>query len=125
MRRRDGEMLFGVKDVLSEGELEEATELLDLEEGGLALLVAATDSVAAASLGALRVDLARHYELIPEDEHSFVWITEFPLLEWDDGAERWFSCHHPFTSPDPRDLHLLDSDPVFSGYGSTHFNAKL
>lgn len=111
LRRQNGETVFGVKDVLSEGELEKATELLGLEEGGMALLVAATSSVAAASLGALRVELARHYELIPEDEHSFVWITEFPLLEWDDRSERWFSCHHPFTSPDPRDLHLLDSDP--------------
>jgi aspartyl-tRNA synthetase len=111
MRRQNGETVFGVKDVLSEGELEKATELLGLEEGGMALLVAATSSVAAASLGALRVELARHYELIPEDEHSFVWVTEFPLLEWDDRSERWFSCHHPFTSPDPQDLPLLDSDP--------------
>jgi aspartyl-tRNA synthetase len=75
------------------------------------LLVAATESVAAASLGALRVELARHYDLIPENEHAFVWVTEFPLLEWDEKAGRWFSCHHPFTSPDPRDLDLLDSDP--------------
>ena len=111
MRRKNGETVFGVKDVLTETELEKTAELLGLEEGGLGLLVAATESVAAASLGALRVELARHYDLIPENEHAFVWVTEFPLLEWDEKAGRWFSCHHPFTSPDPRDLDLLDSDP--------------
>jgi len=111
LKRQDGETVFQVKDVLTEGERQRAAELLGLEEGGLGLLVAGSESVVAAALGALRVELARQYELIPEDEHAFVWVTEFPLVEWDERAERWVSCHHPFTAPDPRDLHLLDSDP--------------
>ena len=111
LKRQDGETVFQVKDVLTEGERQRSAELLGLEEGGLGLLVAGSESVVAAALGALRVELARQYELIPEDEHAFVWVTEFPLVEWDERAERWVSCHHPFTAPDPRDLHLLDSDP--------------
>ena len=53
----------------------------------------------------------KEYELIPEGEHAFLWVTEFPLLEWDEDSERYISLHHPFTSPDPRDLELLESDP--------------
>jgi aspartyl-tRNA synthetase len=111
LKRQNGETTFAVKDVLSEGEREKAAELLGLEEGGLGLLVAASESVVAAALGALRGELARQYELIPENEHAFLWVTDFPLVEWDEKAERWLSCNHPFTTPDPRDLHLLDSDP--------------
>jgi aspartyl-tRNA synthetase len=111
LKRQNGETIFGVKDVLSEGERDKAAELLGLEEGGLGLLVAASESVVAAALGALRGELARQYELIPENEHAFLWVTDFPLVEWDEKAERWLSCNHPFTTPDPRDLHLLDSDP--------------
>ncbi|MFL6233172.1 MAG: amino acid--tRNA ligase-related protein, partial [Thermoanaerobaculia bacterium] len=46
-----------------------------------------------------------------EGKHAFLWVTEFPLLEWDGEADRWFAMHHPFTSPDPRDLERLESDP--------------
>nr|HRC86429.1 aspartate--tRNA ligase [Thermoanaerobaculia bacterium] len=53
----------------------------------------------------------RNYELIPTDRHAFLWVTEFPLFEFDAEAGRWVSLHHPFTSPDPRDLELLQSDP--------------
>jgi aspartyl-tRNA synthetase len=111
LKSQDGETVFQVKNVLTEGERKQAAELLGLEEGGLGLLVAGSELVVAASLGALRVELARQYELIPEDEHAFLWVTDFPLVEWDEKAERWLSCNHPFTTPDPRDLHLLDSDP--------------
>ena len=54
---------------------------------------------------------ANELGLVPEDRHAFVWITEFPLLEWDEDSQRWFACHHPFTSPDPRDLDRLETDP--------------
>ena len=109
MRRKGGATTFQVKNALSDAEVEGAASDLGLEEGGLALLVAGQEAVVAAALGALRGALARRYELIPKDAHAFVWITEFPLLEWGEG--RWNAVHHPFTSPDPRDLHLLDGDP--------------
>jgi aspartyl-tRNA synthetase len=106
-----GELRFQVKDALSAGELEAIAAAVGLEEGGLALLVAAPELRAAAALGALRLELARTYDLVPRDRHDLLWVTEFPLLVWDEGAGRWFSNHHPFTAPDPRDLEHLESEP--------------
>lgn len=111
LRRRDGETRFQVGSALSEDEVAKTAAALDLPEGGLALIVADKAPTAAAALGALRLELAQAFDLIPEDEHAFCWVTEFPLVEWDDEAGRWFSTHHPFTSPDPRDLDALESDP--------------
>ncbi|HSK77640.1 MAG TPA: aspartate--tRNA ligase [Thermoanaerobaculia bacterium] len=111
LRRKGGETVFQVKNALTDAEIQGAAEALGLEEGGLALIVAAPEKVAAAALGTLRLELARHYKLIPPGSHAFLWVTEFPLLEWDGDAGRWFATHHPFTSPDPRDLELLATDP--------------
>jgi aspartyl-tRNA synthetase len=111
LRRRDGELAFQVKDVLTAAELEGAAGRLGLEDGALALLVAAPERTAVAALGALRLELARHYGLIPAGAHAFCWVTGFPLVERDAEAGRWQAIHHPFTSPDPRDFELLDSDP--------------
>jgi aspartyl-tRNA synthetase len=111
LRRKGGETVFQVKNALTDAELQGASEALGLEEGGLALIVAAPAPVAANALGALRLELAKTYKLIPEGKHAFLWVTEFPLLEWDGEANRFFAMHHPFTSPDPRDLDRLESDP--------------
>ena len=111
LRRRDGELQFQVKKALNEGELESTATALGLEEGGLALLAAGPEATVAKALGALRLELARHYGLIPEGHHAFVWVTDFPLVEWDEDEKRWFSLHHPFTSPRLEDLELLESDP--------------
>jgi aspartyl-tRNA synthetase len=111
LRKKNGEIVFQVKNALTLPELEGAAAALGLEEGGLALLVAAPEKTAAAALGALRLELARAYGLIPEGKHAFLWVTEFPSFEWDAGEGRWFATHHPFTSPDPRDLGHLESDP--------------
>jgi aspartyl-tRNA synthetase len=111
LRRKGGEILFQVKNALTEAELRSAAGALSLEEGGLALIVAAPAKVAATTLGTLRLELAKAYKLIPPGKHAFLWVTEFPLLEWEEEAGRWFATHHPFTSPDPRDLDKLESDP--------------
>ncbi|HYX22537.1 MAG TPA: aspartate--tRNA ligase, partial [Thermoanaerobaculia bacterium] len=111
LRRKGGEILFQAKNALTEAELQGAAEALGLAEGGLALIVAAPAQVAATALGALRLELAKAYKLIPPGQHAFLWVTEFPLFEWDEEAGRWFATHHPFTSPDPRDLDKLESDP--------------
>jgi aspartyl-tRNA synthetase len=111
LRRKGGETSFQVKNALTGSELADAAEALGLEEGGLALLAAAPANVAAAALGALRLELARTYKLIPEGKHALLWVTEFPLLEWGEEEGRWFAMHHPFTSPDPRDFNQLESDP--------------
>ncbi|HEX7181489.1 MAG TPA: aspartate--tRNA ligase [Thermoanaerobaculia bacterium] len=111
LRRKGGELAFQVKNALTQAELEGASEALGLEEGGLALIIAAPEKIAAPALGALRLELAKTYDLIPKGKHAFLWVTEFPVFEWDEEAGRWFAMHHPFTSPDPRDLDRLESDP--------------
>ena len=110
LRHRDGAPEFQVKSALSEAEVAGAAEALGVGEGDLALIVAGPAKVAAPALGALRSELARAYDLVPEGEHAFCWVTEFPLVEWDEGEGRYFALHHPFTAPDPRDLDRLESD---------------
>ncbi len=111
LRHRDGGLQFQVKNTLTEAEIEGAAADLGIEEGGLALLVAGPAMTAARALGALRQQLAQDYDLIPADKHAFLWVHEFPLMEWDEDQQRFISLHHPFTSPDPRDLERMDSDP--------------
>ena len=111
LRHRDGELQFQVKDVLTSEELSGLASTLGLEPDGLALIVAGDERTAAGALGALRGQLAREYELIAEGAHAFCWVTEFPLLTWEESDGRWYANHHPFTAPDPRDLEHLESDP--------------
>jgi len=81
------------------------------ETGDLLLMVADTAKTAAAALGEVRLHLGNKLDLIPEGRYDLLWVTDFPLLEWDDEDERWYACHHPFTSPRPEDLEYLTSDP--------------
>jgi len=111
LRRKGGETTFQVKSALSPGETAALAEALGLEEGGLALLAAGPQATTAAALGALRQEVARRFGLIPAGAHAFLWVTEFPLVEWNPEAGRWNAMHHPFTSPDPRDLDRLDAEP--------------
>ena len=110
-RRREGELQFQVKNVLSESELNGLAQALSLNEGDLSLIVAGPEKVAAAALGALRLELAREFDLIPEGVHSFLWVTDFPLLEWDEEDGRYYSMNHPFTAPKAADVERLASDP--------------
>jgi len=79
--------------------------------GDLVLLVGDAPSVAATVLGRLRVDLAKRFNLIPEDRDVFAWVIDFPLVEWNADEKRWDAVHHPFTAPRDEDLPLLESDP--------------
>ena len=112
LRHRDGELQFQIKTALDEGEKAAAAEALGLEADALALIIAGPEDTTARALGALRQELAKTYDLVPANAHAFLWVTEFPLVERDEEAERWNSLHHPFTSPDPQDLDLLESDPA-------------
>jgi aspartyl-tRNA synthetase len=86
-------------------------EAAGAEEGNLLVVVGGTPKVVFAALGALRVDLGRRLELIPQGAHAFLWVTDFPLLEWDEETRRFYASHHPFTSPRPEDVDKLESDP--------------
>lgn len=81
------------------------------EVGDLILFVASDTSVVANSLGALRLKLGKDLDLIDQSKFNFLWVTDWPLLEYDAELDRYFAAHHPFTSPVREDLAKLDSDP--------------
>jgi aspartyl-tRNA synthetase len=90
---------------LSTEEVQTLRQKLKVKEGDLALFVAdAKEKAVAESLGAVRLALGRKLGLLPKSHHDryeFVWVTDFPLLEFDETERRYFACHHPFTSPVP------------------------
>jgi aspartyl-tRNA synthetase len=93
---------------------EEANALIGSFEakiGDLLLFVADKKNVVADSLGALRLKLGKELQLIDESKLNFLWVTEFPLVSYDEEAGRYFAEHHPFTSPMKEDLEYLDKDP--------------
>ena len=110
--REGGETRFQVKDALVGGRAGAAHRAAGPRGGRLALLAAGPAATTAAALGALRLELARHYGLIPADRHAFLWVTEFPLFEWSAADDALVRHPPPVHRPDPRDLELLESDPA-------------
>lgn len=97
---------------LSEEEIAEIIRRTEAKTGDLILIVADKNEVVFQTLGALRLDLAKKYNLLEgKEEFKFAWVTEFPLLEKDEEAGRFVALHHPFTSPMEEDLDLLETDP--------------
>ncbi len=92
-------------------QVEGIVEKMQGEPGDLLLFVADEPSVVAASLGHLRLELAKQLNLIDKNEINLLWIVDFPLLEYDAEEKRWSAMHHPFTSPVEEDLALMESDP--------------
>jgi len=92
-------------------ELANLNQALNAEPGDLLFFVADCAKVANESLGRLRSHLASKLKLVNDSDFSFVWITDFPLLEWDEEAKRYAAMHHPFTSPMEEDLALMESAP--------------
>jgi len=92
-------------------ELKALDEKLQAKTGDLLLFVADQPQIANESIGRLRGHLGQRLGLAKKDEYKFVWVTDFPLLEWDAEAKRHVAVHHPFTSPLEEDIPLLDSDP--------------
>ena len=84
---------------------------MQAETGDLLLFVADRNDVVFQALGQLRLELARRLGLINDKKYNLLWITEFPLLEYDDEEQRFVAVHHPFTSPMDEDIELLDTDP--------------
>jgi aspartyl-tRNA synthetase len=84
---------------------------MDGQTGDILFFVADTPEVAAAALGHLRLELGRRLELIDESAYNFLWVVDFPLLEYDPEEKRYAAMHHPFTAPKDEDLPLLETDP--------------
>ena len=87
------------------------TAATDAEAGDLLLFVAAKASIVADSLGALRQKLAKELDLIDESVFNFLWVTDFPLVTYEEEEGRFYANHHPFTMPRREDLELLETDP--------------
>jgi aspartyl-tRNA synthetase len=87
------------------------TQQLGLEVGDSLLIVADHWDTATKAMGELRLKLGRDLQLIDDTKWKFLWVIDFPMFDWDDEGKRWVAMHHPFTSPNPDQFHLLESDP--------------
>lgn len=101
-----------VTKVLSDAEKEALRTMLNIEENDIVFFVADKKKVAQSSLGALRVKLGHDLDLINKDAYEFLWITDFPMFEYDENENRYVAAHHPFTSPNLEDVDKLLSDPA-------------
>ncbi len=96
---------------LNEDETAAILDKMQVGEGDLALIVAAKPKVVFDSLGALRCEIARRRDMIDKSKFNFLWVTEFPLFEYDEEDGRYYSKHHPFTMPMEEDMDKLESAP--------------
>lgn len=94
-----------------ETHVDKLQSLTQAKAGDLVLFVADSKEVVAQSLGALRVKLAKELNLLDPNQFNFLWVTDWPLLEYDEESHRYVAAHHPFTSPKPEDLDRLESAP--------------
>lgn len=101
-----------VTKVLSDAEKEALRTILNIEENDIVFFVADKKKVAQSSLGALRVKLGHDLDLINKDAYEFLWVTDFPMFEYDENENRYVAAHHPFTSPNLEDVDKLLSDPA-------------
>ena len=101
-----------ITKVLSDAEKEALRTILNIEENDIVFFVADKKKVAQSSLGALRVKLGHDLDLINKDAYEFLWVTDFPMFEYDENENRYVAAHHPFTSPNLEDVDKLLSDPA-------------
>lgn len=109
--QEDGSVKSSFSKFMTEEETSALISAMDGESGDLLLFAADKNKVVWDVLGALRLELARQMELLDKNEYKFLWVTEFPLLEWSEEQNRYTAMHHPFTMPMEEDLEYIDSDP--------------
>ncbi len=107
----DGTYKSSFAKFMAEEELKALVEKMQGEPGDLLLFAADKNKVVWDVLGALRLELAKQLELLDKNQYNFLWITEFPLLEWSEEENRFMAMHHPFTMPMEEDWDKIDSDP--------------
>ncbi|MGP7816867.1 aspartate--tRNA ligase [Niallia sp. 01092] len=110
--KADEEGLKGpIAKFISEEEQKAMASALSIESGDLLLFVADKTNIVADSLGTLRLKLAKELQLIDESKFNFLWVTDWPLFEFDEEEGRFYAAHHPFTMPQREDIELLDTNP--------------
>ena len=107
----DGSLKSSFAKFMKEEEMAALVEAMEGKPGDLLLFAADKDKVVFDVLGNLRLELARQLDLLKKDDFKFLWVTEFPLLEYSEEEDRFVAMHHPFTMPMDEDLQYLDSDP--------------
>ena len=107
----DGTLKTQIAKFFTPEKLQEIVDAMEGKPGDLILICADQDKVVFDSLGALRLELSRMLELTRPDDFAFLWITEFPMLEWDEEAGRYVAVHHPFTAPMDEDIDLIETNP--------------
>ncbi|MCM2264125.1 MAG: aspartate--tRNA ligase [Desulfuromonadales bacterium] len=107
----NGEWHSPIAKFFTADEIKAMNQAFGAEEGDLLLFVADKPKVVNDSLGRLRNHLAKLLGLVDKDTFRFVWITDFPLLEWDEDDKRWCAVHHPFTAPMDEDVDYVETDP--------------
>ena len=107
----DGSYKSSFAKFMTEEELSALVKAMDGKPGDLLLFAADKDKVVFDVLGNLRLELARQLDLLKKDDFKFLWVTEFPLLEYSEEQERFVAMHHPFTMPMEEDLELIDTNP--------------
>ena len=109
--QEDGNIKSSFAKFMTEEQMAALISAMGGENGDLLLFAADKNKVVWDVLGALRLELARQMDLLDKGEYKFLWITEFPLLEWSEEQNRFTAMHHPFTMPMEEDLQYIDSDP--------------
>ncbi len=111
LKMKDGQLNGPIAKFFGEEEVQQLQDKLAVENGDLLLFVADKTSVVRDSLGALRQKLARKLDLIDQTKFNFLWVTDWPLFEYDEEAGRYFAAHHPFTMPAAKDVDKLLTHP--------------
>ncbi|WP_250277701.1 aspartate--tRNA ligase [[Clostridium] colinum] len=107
----DGTFKTSIGKFFDDNKLKEIAEAFGAEKGDLILICADKDNIVFDALGALRLEMAKRLELTNKDDYRFLWVTEFPLFEYDEEEKRYVAKHHPFTMPMEEDIDLLETNP--------------
>lgn len=109
--QNDGVVTSSVNKFYNEEDLTKITEKFGAKAGDLIFLMSGNENKVRTQLSALRMELGNRLGLRNPKEFAPLWVIDFPLLEWDEETNRYHAMHHPFTSPKPEDIHLLETDP--------------
>lgn len=110
LNEQDG-VKCSVEKFLTEDTVNAMVEKAGAEQGDLVLILAGPDPTVYEQMGTLRLMMGKEHDLIDQSKFNFVWITDFPLVEWDSDEHRYHALHHPFTAPHPEDMDKLDDEP--------------
>jgi aspartyl-tRNA synthetase len=112
MRVKENDLEAPIAKFLSEEEKQNIISTLNAKPGDLLFILSGPRLKALSIMGSLRLEMAKRLDLIkPDDDPKLLWVTDFPLFEWDEETKRYYAMHHPFTSPRMEDVEFMDTDP--------------